>query len=323
MLTSLFKFTQSPETFFVDEELPYPLTGEGSFLFAKFEKSDMSTQQLVRRVSEISGVPLKHIRHAGLKDRLSTSRQWLCWEKKFQKQPFTQNTGLKILEETLHSQVLRTGQVARNFFKITVECDPGMEDRINAAFPEKFPNFFGPQRFANCNAEQLAWPNRKDRFLISQYQSGLFNLYLASRLKTAGFDNYPKDLFTRTNGRRVFEVDKLDELESELTLANSPAIPTGPIPGYKFPHSSHPLEQEFLKTNCPDLEKFRQFGKIAMGARRPLWVFPELEEIRSDGPQIQLSFWLPSGSYATVLLLFMLDSEFYLNPVKEWARFDS
>ena len=262
---------------------------------------------------------MKVIRHAGLKDRLSTSRQWLCWPKAKQRDELTVTEEFKVIESVSHDRILSLGHVAMNHFRIILSHPEGQE--MEEAVPECFPNFYGTQRFGNFDADQPVWPERKDRFLISQYQAALFNLFLAGRLKKIHWALCDGDLFTRTNGRRVFRVQTLDELEGEKTV--SPAIPTGPILGYKMPKSSNTFEVDFMESRGIDPERFREFGKMAMGGRRPLWVYPQNMRVEKNGLETSiLSFSLPSGSYATILLQTMLDPEFYLTDHKHWVCFD-
>jgi len=319
----LFSFVQSPETFFVEEELPYPLSGHGSFCFAFFEKTDMSTIQLKRAVSEQAGIPMKWIKHAGLKDRLSTSRQYLCWEKKRQRTALRDGHHYRVLNETEHDRALHTGQVARNHFRLQLNINSeSNESAIRNLFPERIPNFFGPQRFAGMDPEHPSWPEKKDRFLVSQFQASIFNLYLRKRFLTHSFEIFPEDLFTRSNGGRVFRVEDLNEFKEDEP--DRPiAIPTGPLPGYKIKSSEHTLEKTFFKDLDLNLQDFRVFGKIALGTRRPLWVFPELEQVSCGNSTASLSFSLPGGSYATVLLSFMLNARFMTDAMNLWPRFDS
>jgi tRNA pseudouridine13 synthase len=319
----LFSFVQSPETFFVEEELPYPLSGHGDFCFALFEKMDMSTIQLKRSVSEQAGIPMKYIKHAGLKDRLSTSRQYLCWEKKRQRTALRDGHHYRILNETLHDRALHTGQVAKNHFRLQLKlnraCD---ENEIRDLVPDRIPNFFGPQRFSGIDPENPAWPERKDRFLVSQFQASIFNLYLRKRFLAHGFDVFPEDLFTRSHGGRVFRVEDLNDFKDD-DPGRPVAIPTGPLPGYKIKSSEHTLEKTFLIDLKLNLQDFRVFGKIALGTRRPLWVFPELEQVTCGNSTAALSFSLPGGSYATVFLSYMLNPEFMADSVNLWPRFDA
>ncbi len=51
-----------------------------------------------------------------------------------------------------------------------------------------------------------------------------------------------------------------------------------------------------------NLDAFRAFGKLAQGTRRLNYVTIEDVEVRAIGEDLGLTFTLPTGSYATVVL---------------------
>jgi len=150
-------------------------------------------------------------------------------------------------------------------------------------------------------------------------QAWYFNLYLKERLMDCGFECSADDLFTRTNGSRVFQVENLKELD--LT-GRSQAFPTGPIPGYKMGKRLPAREKRFFGVQALDLEDFRRYGKIALGARRPLWVAPVWHGCVVKESELQLQFELPAGSYATILLAFLEDPQFYEKEMTSWTMYE-
>ncbi len=318
MSEPLFHFTQTPETFLVEEELLYPISGTGAFRFCMIEKRGLSTVQLKKKVSEQTGVPLRWIKHAGLKDRMATARQWLAWPKSRERHAPESGDQYHILLQTAHHRTLHIGHVAQNHFSLLVQH--GQNTPLCENLARVFPNFYGTQRFANYDPDQPLWPERKNAFLVSQYQAALFNLYLRERWKQSRLTLHEGDLFTRTNGKRVFKVQSTDELKSDLST--QPALPTGPLPGYKMIQAETEFELRFLQRHCPDLERFRQFGKIAKGARRPLWVSANNLKIQSiDTRTSKLAFSLPSGSYATIYISYLCNSSFYEKPQLDWPQY--
>ena len=62
--------------FQVDEQLGFELTGKGEHLYLRIEKTDLSTVEVAKKLSEISGVPKSAIGYSGMKDRRAETRQW-------------------------------------------------------------------------------------------------------------------------------------------------------------------------------------------------------------------------------------------------------
>ena len=54
------------------------------------------------------------------------------------------------------------------------------------------------------------------------------------------------------------------------------------------------------------LDRFREFGDLTLGTRRPLVVRPSELTVRSELEGLRFDFTLPAGIYATTLLREML-----------------
>lgn len=143
---------------------------------------------------------------------------------------------------------------------------------------------------------------RLKTFLVSAFQSALFNRVLNARLSS--LDRvFPGDLAMKHPGRSVFLVE--DETVEQPRVGRFEISPTGPIFGYKMTQASGrqgELEREILAAEGLALEDFRIGGGIrARGERRALrFALHEPEIWYDDG--IMLRFWLPRGSYATTVL---------------------
>jgi tRNA pseudouridine13 synthase len=145
-------------------------------------------------------------------------------------------------------------------------------------------------------------PKRLKVFLVSAYQSGMFNRILNARLHT--LDRvFLGDLAMKLPGRSVFYVE--DPAVEQPRAAHFEISPTGPLFGYKMIQPSGQqgqLEAAMLAAEGLKLEDFRVGGGIkARGERRALR-FPvhEPELWYDDG--VMFRFWLPRGCYATTLL---------------------
>lgn len=145
-------------------------------------------------------------------------------------------------------------------------------------------------------------PKRLKVFLVSAYQSELFNRVLNARLQT--LDRvFVGDLAMKHPGRSVFHVQ--DAAVEQPRAAHFEISPTGPIFGYKMIQPSGQqgqLETAVLAAEGLDLDAFRVGDGIkARGERRALRFAVHEPELWYDGG-VMLRFWLPRGCYATTLL---------------------
>jgi tRNA pseudouridine13 synthase len=145
-------------------------------------------------------------------------------------------------------------------------------------------------------------PKRLKRFLLSAYQSALFNQVLDARL--ASLDCvYAGDLAMVHPRRSVFRVE--DEAAERPRAARFEISPTGPLFGFKMMQASGrqgDLEAAVLAAENLALEDFRVGGGIkARGERRALRFQVNEPEIWYDGG-IMLRCWLSRGCYATAVL---------------------
>jgi len=143
---------------------------------------------------------------------------------------------------------------------------------------------------------------RMRRFLLSAYQSHLFNRIVAARLEE--IDRVREgDLAWKHDSGAVFLVE---DAGAEQPRAERLEIsPSGPIFGYKMRMAEGEpgrVEREVLEGEGLSLEDFRLRGGLrAEGARRPLRVpLGEVELWYDEG--LMLRFELPPGSYATNVL---------------------
>jgi tRNA pseudouridine13 synthase len=172
-----------------------------------------------------------------------------------------------------------------------------------------------------------AIPSKMRSFYVSAYQSALFNRVLARRLLQAGDlgavvsqesragDRVPharhQALGTLLHGDLAYihakgAVFLVEDPAGEQARADRLEIsPSGPLYGYKLtPARGVPgeMERRVLAEEGLELEDFRLRGLKFKGARRPLR-FPLSETlVQEDGEGLVVSFALPPGCYATVVL---------------------
>jgi tRNA pseudouridine13 synthase len=145
-------------------------------------------------------------------------------------------------------------------------------------------------------------PRRLCRFLLSAYQSHLFNQIVATRLPYL-HRILEGDLAWKHDSGAVFLVADADS--ERLRAERFEISPSGPMFGYKVALAQGEpgrAERGVLRSEGVSLEDFRSArGPRAAGARRPLRV-PLKEPTHWFDDGLILRFELPAGSYATNVL---------------------
>lgn len=151
-----------------------------------------------------------------------------------------------------------------------------------------------------------AVPKRLKVFLISAYQSELFNRVLNARLQT--LDRiFLGDLAMKHPGRSVFYVE--DPALEQPRADRFEISPTGPVFGYKMiePRGQQgQLEAAVLAAEGLEPEDFRVGDGIKLRGERRALRFPVQEPELWYDEGIMLRFELPRGCYATTLLAEMM-----------------
>lgn len=319
-------FTTSVEDFAVEELPLYEACGDGEHLYVRFEKRGLSTRDVVRRAIERLRLPEPEVGYAGLKDKHARTVQTISLPRVSEADAKAiEGDGVVILSAVRHKNKLRVGHLAGNRFEMVIRPEPG------AAFDEAaagraravlellasagFPNFFGAQRFGidggNVDAGREAlrrggrgMPHWKAKFAISALQSALFNDVLLRRMESGQFSTVlAGDVLQKVGSGGIFPcaepaVDQLRFDAFEISV-------TGPIFGAEMRAAEGvPGEHEaaVLAAGGLSVEDFKKAHKLAPGTRRQLRAPVKDASVRLDSGNLVVSFQLPSGSYATVLI---------------------
>jgi len=313
-----------PEDFIVEEIPAYEPSGEGEHLYLWVQKRDISGSELIKRISNSMGIPHQEIGTAGTKDRRAVTRQWISipGNKESRIGYLAGTQGIEILAAKRHGNKLRTGHLWGNRFQILLR-DAALEQLEELKATAKtlgevgFFNLFGTQRFGrdvdnlHSGLALLTGESKRPRLnrfqhrmVVSSLQSALFNLYLQKRV-VEGLEQAVMlgDVMAKVETGGLFHALEL-EVEQARFEKGETCI-TGPIYGHRMKTALEKaaiFESDFLQSFGLTLEAFKVFGQLADGSRRPLRVKPLdlIMEPHENG--IQLSFALPKGSYATVLL---------------------
>ena len=315
-----------PEDFVVEELPLYPPGGTGEHTWVEIEKRLRTTEEVAAELAVAAGVDAGRVGWAGRKDREAVTRQWLSVPGLLPARAESLvGDGWRVLRAAAHGERLRLGELVGNRFHVVVRDVDGAAagaaaERLAAIARDGLPNYFGEQRFgrdegnaergaALLRGEAVAGGRRQQRLYLSALQSAIFNDVLRAR-PAPPHELLPGDLaLVHTSGA--------------LLLAGSPALPpaawrdrtarfevspTGPLVGHKMrAPRGEALAREraaagrFAVPWIPELPRLR--GHLLPGGRRPLRVrIAEATHRRLDGDALELSFVLPPGAYATVLV---------------------
>jgi len=143
---------------FVVSEIPlYPPSGEGTHVYVRIEKQGITTDQAVHRLARALGRQRRDVGYAGLKDAHAITRQTLSIEHVDPNAVAELSIdGMRVLAVSRHTNKLRLGHLAANYFAIRirdVNIDDVSVERAQAVLAvlkrRGVPNYFGPQRFGN------------------------------------------------------------------------------------------------------------------------------------------------------------------------------
>lgn len=312
-----------PEDFEVEEIPAYEPSGGGDFLYLWVEKRDMGAEYFTRQVAKRLGIVAGEVGTAGLKDRHAVTRQWVSVPAAVEANlAQLEGDGIRVLQLSRHTNKLRPGHLHGNRFRVLVRDVAANETDVTAIIERLkqhgLPNFYGAQRFGR-DAETLRLglallrgetPERKVRnpFLkklaLSAVQSALFNHYLGRRLLDALLRTVlPGDVMAKVPFGGMFVAEDMEREQARFEARE--IVSAGPIVGRKtFPAAGVAAEREAATLAACQLSpsQFAGFGKLLQGTRRHNLVYVDdlAWEKTTDG--LRLTFTLPAGSYATVLL---------------------
>ena len=337
-----FVFNPNPRDFSVEEIPLYEFSGNGEHLIVKLRKKDLTTWEALDILSNSLGIPKREFGYAGLKDKHAITIQYISMPKRAKELlDKLKHPKIKILEKYYHNNKIRVGHLKGNKFwvrfkKVLDTQKEKIESVLSWIEKNGMPNYFGVQRFGVSGNNYLEGKDiidgklkirdrKKREFLIGAYQSYLFNNWLVDRVNLSklleSFNaneveqilNLPKDslkniksqknwfklldgdLFMHYPYGKIFYEDT--NIASERFLQKD-ISPTGLLPGKRV---------KLSKDLAFEIEKRYNINLNEPGSRRYGWIFPEITA-KKYIPQkawYELEFYLPKGSYATVLVDFL------------------
>ncbi|AOW52007.1 TPA: tRNA pseudouridine(13) synthase TruD [Legionella pneumophila] len=314
-------FKLCPEDFQVNELFEGQFSGEGEHIVLKIEKKGLTTEQVIKSLARLINKPIKLISYAGLKDKQALTTQWLSIHapgEVIEGIETLEAPGWKILECTRHNKKLRPGFLSGNHFTITLRNVSDESDLIHRIEQIKFkgvPNYFGEQRFGRdggnlIKAEEILVQGRKvkDRFLKGMYfsaaRSWLYNLILSRRVKESSW-NLPLlgDVIQLVGSNSIFVNDKSLDEQLLQRIGEKDVSPASPLPG----RSKNLVKGTALQIiNEVYAEWSAWLDGLEKNGLEEAWraniLYAEQIEYRINQGTVELSFVLPAGAYATVVL---------------------
>ncbi|HAU0829601.1 TPA: tRNA pseudouridine(13) synthase TruD [Legionella pneumophila] len=314
-------FKSLPEDFQVNELFEGQFSGEGEHIVLKIEKRGLTTEEVVKSLARLINKPVKLISHAGLKDKQALTTQWLSVHAPgeiIDGIETLEAPGWRILECTRHNKKIKPGFLSGNHFIITLRNVSDESDLIHRIEQIKFkgvPNYFGEQRFGRdggnlIKAEEILVQGRKvkDRFLKGMYfsaaRSWLYNLILSRRVKESSW-NLPLlgDVIQLVGSNSIFVNDKSMDEQLLQRIGEKDVSPASPLPG----RSKNLVKGTALQIINDVYEEWSAWlDGLEKNGLEEAWraniLYAEQIEYRINQGTVELSFVLPAGAYATVVL---------------------
>lgn len=334
-----FSFKPTREDFIVDEIPLYEAGKSGNYVHLHIKKTDMSTLEMIAVLEEQT--KFHNISYAGLKDKYATTTQYISmpasFEKFFAKFKHPQ---IQILDSFLSREKLNIGDLKGNRFKIRLrDVTPTAAEKLDKVLTEIIrqgvPNYFGYQRFGHdenhfeksqeaAHGSKVFRDRRLNKLMSNAYQSYLFNDWLVERVQLCRELDY-MDLaaFEKKWGLTTEEVKQLQAQSSifkvlpgeiMLDVINNKWVNVKDLASVKKPYKERKLQPTGMLVGkkawrsrgvAGAIEARHDDDEVAMaGERRAAWIYPK--EIKSTYIKkesiYELSFMLPKGAYATILL---------------------
>lgn len=318
-----------PEDFEVEEIPAYQPCGQGEYLYLWIEKRGIGAEYLLRQLAQRLQISSREIGTAGMKDRHAVTRQMVSVPQVAESRiSQADGEGIRILQVDRHGNKLRPGHLHGNRFRILirdVNPDAGLflPLLVQSIQQMGLPNFYGPQRFgregetgrlgmALLRGEHSQVRNPFLRKLaLSAGQSVLFNQCLSLRVRDQLLNQViAGDVMARWPVGGMFVVE--DQKVEQERFQKRETVTTSPMFGkkmYPFPRGES-LERESRVLQDAGLTQasFHAFGKLLPGARRRNLVYIDDLNHSMEPEGIRVSFTLPAGTYATVLLRELMHS---------------
>lgn len=308
---------------FVVEEIPlYEPAGTGEHVYVHLTREGWTTRALQKRLADLFNLRPMDVGCAGLKDKQARVTQTFS----LLLREVDETTVARRIQEALpveviwarrHGNKLRPGHLLGNRFRIVVQRPvPDAMARTQtiaqALQTGGLPNYYGAQRFGVNGDNALRGrdallghgPRERwlKRFLLSTYQSALFNAWLSARIQQGWFARLlGGDVAKKTDTGGLFDV--VDAETEEHRFRQGEITYTGPIYGARMRWANGEpgeLEQQVWEATGVTMEMLRRAQLD--GSRRTARLFPWELDVEPHPDGLLFTLALPKGAYATTVL---------------------
>lgn len=143
---------EDSDHFKVNEIPLYDLSGQGEHYYHLLEKKNLTTDEIIKSLSQDLGIKVQDIGYAGKKDKFAHTTQYISLPLKVDKE--YENANIKFVSQ--HKNKLKMGHLKGNKFEIIV-CSKNNNQLDELQKTQEHlleygcPNYFGPQRFSKNN----------------------------------------------------------------------------------------------------------------------------------------------------------------------------
>ena len=310
-----------PEDFEVEEIPAYDPSGQGDFIYLWIEKRDMGAEYFARQIGKRLGISTGEVGTAGLKDRRAVTRQMVSVPASVEANvPQLDGDGITVLRVSRHTNKLRRGHLHGNRLRLLVRLPAADGARVAEPIRVRIrqhglPNFYGSQRFgrdgetlhlglALLRGEKSIRQPFLKKLALSAAQSAIFNHCLAQRMRDGLLRRVlPGDVMCKVPFGGMFVASDVESEQRRFDACE--IVSAGPIMGRKTfaaAHEAAQREQAALSAFGLTENSFNGFGKLLQGTRRHNLIYIDDLAAVAEPDGLRLSFTLPAGSYATVLL---------------------
>lgn len=330
------KIKSQPNDFIVEENISVEFSGDGEHCWLYIKKRGCNTDWVAQQLAKYCKVKKMAVAYAGLKDRHAVTSQWFSvqlpgkptpdwaeFESLFSSEDSDEN--IQVLQSFRHNRKLQRGALKSNTFKLILRDLSDSSDKTFELLRQRceqialqgVPNYFGAQRFGRGynNLDQATKLFSNPRFKLTKHKrslylsaarSWIFNCILSERIKQQVWNaRLPGDVFMLDGKSACFkdvqELEASDDIERRL--AANEIHPTAILWGEGETMTTS-LAAE-LETQIIDQFPVYRDGLIAarlQSQRRACRVIPGQLQASRNEQDFALSFSLPSGCYATMVL---------------------
>ncbi len=308
------------EDFIVDEVMPIVPSGEGEHLWLKIKKDGSNTDWVAQQLAKWASVKAMHVSYAGMKDRHAVTTQWFSLHLPGLADPdfsTLDSEEFQIIEASRHDRKLKRGALSGNRFTLRVTDLQGDTTQLDSVLQgiqqQGVPNYFGEQRFGREMAnldKALKMFNGTFRKLkkqqrglyLSAARSWLFNQLLSQRIQQQSWLAPLSGEVYMLNNKTACFVDEDPEQNFQRMQDNEINL-TGCLWG----EGESMARQQVLALESSIAEEYEDFARGLESARlkqerRSLRLIPQDMQWSIDGATLNISFTLPAGAFATMVL---------------------